>query len=344
MTLTADLALVERALNSLERREVRVLVWGLIDSALSAEEVEDSLEEVLRQSVSLLSAPSCTIATSGELRRRMLAEGLLFEVPRVQVTAPARFRTRMGEGIRLLARLRQLFPHRHDGRDGWIAAPTLVADYRLLWRPRRYPRRDISALQALDGISQNASATALEAVRHWLGKADPGWTLARFQIDATRRILEGLEAGTPRGTIVAAGTGSGKTLAFYLPALAWLAAQKRAHPGSGGVRVIALYPRNELLKDQLLEVFGQSRKFDDFLGRASATGISVGVLYGDTPETVGSATTDWQKSRGICPFFRCPKCKGEMRLAPGATKESDARLLCGCGAVVSSDVLRLTRK
>src|SRR4051794_7383095 len=92
VTLTADLALVERALNSLERREVRVLVWGLIDSALSAEEVEKSLEDVLQQSVSLLSAPSCTIATSTDLRHRMLAEGLLFEVPRVQVAAPARFR------------------------------------------------------------------------------------------------------------------------------------------------------------------------------------------------------------------------------------------------------------
>ena len=34
MTLKPDLALVEKAIDQLERREVRVLVWGLVDSAL----------------------------------------------------------------------------------------------------------------------------------------------------------------------------------------------------------------------------------------------------------------------------------------------------------------------
>ena len=43
MSLSPDLALVEVALDRLERLEVRVLVWGLVDSALSALEVEDTL-------------------------------------------------------------------------------------------------------------------------------------------------------------------------------------------------------------------------------------------------------------------------------------------------------------
>ena len=43
MSLPPDLALAEVALDRLERLEVRVLVWGLVDSALSAPEVEDTL-------------------------------------------------------------------------------------------------------------------------------------------------------------------------------------------------------------------------------------------------------------------------------------------------------------
>ena len=46
MTLTPDLALVEKALDNLERQEVRVLVWGLVDSALSEEEVNRVKENI----------------------------------------------------------------------------------------------------------------------------------------------------------------------------------------------------------------------------------------------------------------------------------------------------------
>ncbi|QLE53718.1 hypothetical protein FD724_38340 (plasmid) [Nostoc sp. C057] len=49
------------------------------------------------------------------------------------------FRTRMAEGVRLFARLRQLFPN-----NSWQTSPTLVADYRLQIRPRIYPKRYIT--------------------------------------------------------------------------------------------------------------------------------------------------------------------------------------------------------
>ena len=74
---------------------------------------------------------------------------------------------------------------------------------------------------------------------------------------------------------MAASTGSGKTLAFYLPALAWLSAERKAQAHSRGVRVLALYPQR-VAQDQLAEVYSQ-RKFDDELGRVSTT-LNVGVL------------------------------------------------------------------
>lgn len=343
MALAPDLALVEKALNDLERLETRVLVWGLVDSALSEQEVDDTLGKILNENQHIAADAACTIDTEARLLERLLELGCLTQVFG-RPLSPPRYRTRMAEGVRLFARLRQLFPGKHDG-SGWIGGATLVADYRLLWRPRKYPARDLTAADAHAAIASRVNhPQILEAVRRWLDGGDPNWRFAKFQIDASARILEGLSSRSPRGTLVAAGTGSGKTLAFYLPALAWLSTERKARPQSRGVRVLALYPRNELLKDQLAEVYDQARKFDDELGRLGAT-LSVGVLFGDTPNTARQIGQKWRSTQGACPFFRCPQCNKELHLQSNEVNENDARLLCrGCGATVESRQLRFTRK
>lgn len=343
MTLTPDLALVEKALDQLERREARVLVWGLVDSALSKEEVDDTLRDILNENQDLAADAACTLDTEARFHQRLLDLGYLTQVFG-RPLAPARYRTRMAEGVRLFARLRQLFPGKHEGA-GWASGATLVADYRLLWRPRKYPARDLTPADAHAAIAARVTdPRLLSAVKRWLDEGETSWRFARFQIDASARILDGLSTRSPRGTLVAAGTGSGKTLAFYLPALAWLSAERKAQPRSRGVRVLALYPRNELLKDQLAEVYGQARKFDDELGRVGTT-LSVGVLFGDTPTTVRQIMQQWERTRGACPFFRCPRCNGELHLQGDQVAEADARLACrSCGTTVDSRQLRFTRQ
>ena len=343
MTLKPDLALMEKAINELERREVRVLVWGLVDGALSEEEVDTALSTVLNESQDIAAHPECTLDTPANFRQRMVELGHLGEVLG-RPMAPVRYRTRMAEGVRLFARLRQLFPKKHDGND-WVSGATLVADYRLLWRPRKYPARDLTQEEAYASIGLRISDSGLlSGVKQWLDSGGADWRFSQFQIDAAARILDGLSNRSPIGTLVAAGTGSGKTLAFYLPALAWLSAERRAQPRSRGVRVLALYPRNELLKDQLAEVYLQARKFDTDLGKVGTT-VSVGVLFSDTPTKLSKVTDKWKKNRGVCPFFRCPKCDGDLRLQSDQAAEADARLTCkSCGAVVESRHLRFTRE
>ncbi|NNU44775.1 protein DpdJ [Ramlibacter montanisoli] len=349
MTLSADLALVEAALNALEQREVRVLVWGLVDSALGDQEVHDVLNGVFLgdKYVEVRGRADCTVHTAEDLLERLKLLGLIFEVPARGLEAPQRWRTRMAEGLRLLARLRQLMP-RHKGPTGWAAAPTLVADYRLLWRPRRYPKRNLGIQDAEQSLASSVqSEETLHAVRHWLGKASPGWQLSRFQLDAASRILGALDQQYVSATLVSAGTGSGKTLAFYLPALSWLAAQKLTHPRSGGVRILAIYPRNELLKDQLSEVYSQARKFDDLLGNRGGRPISVGVLYGDTPNTLASIKYAWNDHQGACPFFKCPApgCNSSMGVVPQDLEGKLQRLTCvKCGHQVDRTTLHLTRQ
>ena len=58
--------------------------------------------------------------------------------------------------------------------------------------------------------------------------------------------------------MVAAGTGSGKTLAFYMPALAWIS-DALAVDQAPSVRCLTLYPRGELLRDQLRAVLLMTR-------------------------------------------------------------------------------------
>ncbi|MBM3272510.1 DEAD/DEAH box helicase [Candidatus Kaiserbacteria bacterium] len=342
MSLSPDLALAEIALDRLERLEVRVLVWGLVDSALSFGEVDDTLREVLNDNQKLTADPSCTIDTETNLLQRMMDLGYLVEIPG-RPRAPRRFRTRMAEGVRLFARLRQLFPSRHEG-TGWVSGATLVADYRLLWRQRRYPARDLTPIDSQALIASRVpDPRVMTAVRVWFEAGGSNWKFARFQIDAAARILEGLTNRTQRGTLVSAGTGSGKTLAFYLPALTWLAAERKAQPTSSGVRILALYPRNELLKDQLAEVYEQARKFDQELGRVGTT-LSIGVLYGDTPYTLKSTFNNWRKTQGDCPFFRCPRCNGNLKVSGGTVSEREGRLVCQhCGSAVEARHLRFTR-
>lgn len=343
MTLSPDLTLVEKALDELERREVRVLVWGLVDSALSEAEVLEVLDHTLDTYNDVAAHPDCSFLGARGLLKLLLDLSLLMPIE-ARDGRSVRYRSRMAEGVRLLVRLRQLMP-KHGRDDQWIAAPNLVADYRLLWRPRRYPKRNTTAAEAHEQLASRTQPHTFAAVEHWLHQRGARLQLAQFQVDAAARILENLDSGRPGGTLVAAGTGSGKTLAFYLPALSWLAAQKHANPGSRGVRILAVYPRNELLKDQLREVFSQARGFDDYLGRAGASPISVGVLYGETPRTLAKAWDAWRPQHGACPFFRCPACQQEMRLRSGGNASSEASLLCRhCGTVVDGRQLRLTRE
>jgi hypothetical protein len=350
MTLAPDLKLAELALDALEALEARCLVWGLVDNALSRDEVTTTLQGLLEspKAQPFKSDPRCSIQTARDLREFLVARKMLFEVPFVAAHEP-RWRTRMAEGVRLLAQLRQLFSKHENNK--WSEAATLVADFRLMRRPRRYPRRDLSATHVFDSLCESIrTPKLLEAVKTWLDFLESGGGLAQFQVKSAQRILAGLENRTCSGTLVSAGTGSGKTLAFYLPALSWLAAQRVQAPQNMGVRVLALYPRNELLKDQLSEVYAQCRKFDRWITRQGGRPLRVGVLYGETPNNAAAVLnnriwSDHSQGKSV-PFFNCPQDNkhGELVWLRDDASQKQERLVCPhCHAVVDTHTLAFTR-
>lgn len=301
-------------LDGVERRELPLLSWGVSDGSLTESELEGLVDEF---------APGEDIDTVVDA---LIDRGLLYATGVIE----QRFRSRMAETVRLAARLRQWF----HGKS-WTTAPSLVSDLRFLSRPRTVPRREIGPTE-LDATLQAGGAVWSAMHRDVMVSLLGRRSVSAFQARAMLRLSQ--PHSGPRGTVIAAGTGSGKTLAFYLPALTQLAATPAA---TSVPRIIAIYPRIELLRDQLRNLLVTCRA----MGEAAP---NVGVLYGDVPKdrAVASRHPAWKLGPDglICPILTCFEdgCGGRLVWpdAAGATE----RLVCErCGSVVGPQTLTFTR-
>jgi ATP-dependent helicase YprA (DUF1998 family) len=112
--------------------------------------------------------------------------------------------------------------------------------------------------------------------------------------------------------------------------------------GKPWVKVIALYPRSELLKDQLREVI---RRAQSLLKAGGGTAIRVGALYGDVPSE--ARWCDWPQSgrNYLCPTLKCIHCNGTMVWTEHDHAQGNERLIChDCEWTINGDIFPLTRK
>ncbi len=330
-------ALSRELLERLEREEEKLLAWGVVDGGFTESEVDGIAQAIVEDRGSDLVA--------ADLRQALFDRRLLFAF-REGFLEP--HRTRMGEAVRLFSKLRQMFPNRP-----WRLAPTLVADFRFARRPRRYPRREIDSDGVFDRLASDLRLSerrrqALSALLR-IGEGDP-LRLAEFQFQATRRTLLDLEGRYSRGLIVCAGTGTGKTLAFYLPALTHLAGIVERN--EFWTKAVAIYPRNELLKDQLSETYAEARRLDDLLLRHTGRKLTIAAFFGDTPRQAADLARygNWGEMRAggfVCPFLRCPRCGGDLLWRSSDAERGVEALHCAtasCGASVGGDEVILTRQ
>lgn len=350
--MTPDDSLLIAVLDQVEQREARLLSWGLVDAFLTRAELQEIIDDALN---AVPSFEGLTLLHGSDVVRKLLEQTLVFEVG----DEPGeRYRSRMAEGVRLMFRLRQLFP-KHAGPIGWQDAPTLVADFRFIWRRRRYPRRSITADEAMadiaDIVRDPDARTALEVLIRQYGQ---DFTLSKFQVAATKRILAGLDGASSQATLVSAGTGSGKTLAFYLPAMARIGTHiRRDKTSSRWVKVLALYPRNELLKDQFAEVYAQARALDATLTAQGKRKILIATFFGPTPANMRAAEQGFgDEKRGkwpdhrdgiICESMRCPtaECQGNLVWLNEDRQRNVEGLRCdACAHRILEDEIVLTRE
>ncbi len=328
-------------LDRLEAREYELLTWGFLDGGFSREELEEHAEQVL-------DAHSVYHIGADDLIESLREGKLLFEF---NLDQRILWRTRFAEAIRLFARLRQIFK-----ADGWAIAPSLVSDFRLSVRPRRYPLRNILPAQVQQDLTRAIAPRSMQPIERAAlnaltqGAGGEPLQLSRFQVEAAAQLLSAGD-GQARGTIVCAGTGTGKTIAFYLPTLIQIARTMSAE--AFWVQALAIYPRNELLKDQFTEAYGQARKLDALTQNRQGRKILIGAFYGDTPNNAAGARYKWKKSNVsnsnvyICPMLRCPICDGDLAWRDADITLGNEELHCltsGCAGGTRADEVVLTRQ
>ena len=326
-------------LSELERREAELLSWGAVDGFFAEEELLEFIEEFLSAN-----DPDGAFDDEDELLDVLRDDALIFELPGVQ----GRYRTRMAESIRLLFRLRQILHWRP-----WHDAQNLIADYRLLLRPRCFPRRHLSpdsVHEMLAAVLIGGSAVERRTVDVLIGaNRDEPLNLAGFQALAAQRVLREVRSGRRSGTIVCAGTGSGKTLAFYLPALVALA---RWSDEERWTRCLSLYPRNELLKDQLSTAVKRVRQVNEVLRAEGRRPLRVGAMFGAVPKSSGAPGAgfdQWERlgaaRASLCPYLACPSCDQVALswLDEDRTAGFEVLKCSNCSLEVGPDLFTITR-
>lgn len=319
-----------KLLDLIEAIEMRSLEWGFTDGSLSE-------GEALALARSVVGAGSPSFAD--DVIEELIDARVIFELH--NSGGGIRLRSRFAEMMRLLAANRQLFPNKP-----WQGAPHLVADFRVDRRPRRFPVRDRLPDVVL---REHASVLAASPLRRDLWNsltALPNMKLAAFQERAAIRLSVPTEDG---GTIVTAGTGSGKTIAFYLPAMIRIS---EAIGPDHWVKAVAIYPRTELLKDQLGEAFRMARTIAGTLAVHGRRQLKIGALFGSTPKQATElelVRKEWAR-RGqdfVCPFMRCPTCSNELVWRRADIETRTERLSCvrpECSGSVSDSEIVLTRE
>lgn len=314
-----------RALDALEQAEQPLLAWGDVEWSLSESELV-----LLLKSDGLAGTDDEALELVDALERRQL-------IHRFDADGGSRYRSRSAETVRLLARLRQLFR-----ADGWERQPRLVRDFRFAVRPRRVPRRDVSPDEAVAALRPVTVEQQLEVAQRLIG----GRKLGRFQLRAAQQILEDLRGSRSRGVVVTAGTGGGKTLAYYLPALTHIAPLVDE---TRWVKSVSVYPRNELLRDQLSAVLRMVIEFDQ--PTTDRRPIQVGALFGKTPFSTNTVSYWPKHAEGrVCPLISCPSCldrgrQGDLVWGQADIERRQERLRCtSCGYVVDGSRFALTRE
>ena len=267
-------------LTFLERKEESLLHWGFHDLSNSSSDLEEALE---KESSDELKRKWQELKDSGTsfraLLRKMRQNNLLYQLP----DKPDEYRTRMAETLRLLGNLRQRFSN-----EDWATAPKLVSDIKIHLRDREYPKRDIPAEdiwdKELSAVCSDESKDFIKECFDALSQDGNGhaFEFSGFQNRSFGKIFAEYNTGKPTASVVCAGTGSGKTKSFYVPAFLRVA-EEVLRDDRPFVKIIALYPRNVLLADQLKEAISETLKLNPILGKHGKRPITFGALLGSTP-------------------------------------------------------------
>lgn len=325
------MSLAFRFLDCFEEDDARSLAWGICD-------IQQPFEHYRELAVEYCNCNNIDPTVVDEhLKTLIESRGLIRFATKDRVF----YRTRMAHTVFLQVHLKQLLP-----KNTIFDAGSLVSDFRFVRKLREVPKRNLGVdtlLSESSGI-EHQDQKFLGAFFRNNPKIE---SLSGFQVRAVKQIL----AIQNSGVVITAGTGSGKTLAFYLPMLSRVARSINLDRSRNTrVRAISIYPRIELLKDQLRETLAVLREFNKHLRSDGQRPITVGAFYGDIPQ--GRGATDKfelariRKNRKVG-FSKCliDSCSGNLVWRDIDREKGIEESVCNeCGDVVHSDEFLITRK
>src|SRR5262249_36542574 len=148
-----------------------LLSWGIVDGKFCVDEVLARADHFLAEN------HVQGISSARDLVDAMESESFLWKF---REGRDEFYRTRSGEAIRLFARLKQLVP-KHLRDRPWSRPPNLVADFRVLMRPGKYPRRNIAPASAEEWLRSYLDGGKRALLRKLLGvDSDNPLQLAAF--------------------------------------------------------------------------------------------------------------------------------------------------------------------
>lgn len=290
-------------IDHLEEKELKLLTWGMVDYRFTATDIEREYEIFFGTNPPM---------AFNEFKDELVKKHFLFQF------SGDNYRSRTAEIVRLISRLKQLLD-KHKDNDSWPSGKNLVGDFRFIKRKRQRPdRNQVSIDQLMEELS-DLSLTSLqkEVLTAIIGQR----SLAGFQSRAIKAILSisDSENRDSDGVLISAGTGSGKTLAFYIPVILSIVRNLKTNP-THHTKCVAIYPRNELLKDQIIELLRLLHyDVNPILQMNKIRPIRAGAFFGQTPmkndihDYILKDFPNHQNGK-IIPFLNCPNqlCEGNL--------------------------------
>ncbi|WP_218916376.1 DEAD/DEAH box helicase [Calidithermus chliarophilus] len=230
------------------------------------------------------------------------------------------YRSRISEIVRLLKHVKQRFSANDSHKR-----PYLIQSVRVRFQDRERLKRDVPAEAAFErvaGMNQGISylADAIPIVREGFSRAVGKPSGDIFLTGVQKRALESISKAylEQHGStyVITGNTGSGKTEAMLLPLLVGILREKLDRDPPGGCRVMLVYPRQALAKNQLqrvaryLAAINQEQAARPYV---QPRPLSLGIVFGDTPlddaELKGyipGTTRSWKTRDGghVLPYFK----------------------------------------
>jgi hypothetical protein len=304
-----------RVLSHLEDLEAERINFGVYDTFVSFGELH---AHVTRADPGLPAADATELQASLE---RLRAHQFLFS------PAPERYRSRISETVRVLKRVKQRFRD-----DDAATAPHLVHSVRVHFEDRKRLERRHGLAEALEQVFQHnrgagrkvdrARKALQQGFAAAMGEPLDKVRLTRIQRDALEQLARQYFAQEGRGYVVSGNTGSGKTEAALLPLLLGAMEEKlRAPEGVDGCKVLLVYPRQELAKNQLQRLCRYLAFINRELGEMGAEQgmLSAGILFQETPGDQGELTDGGR-------FHDAWERAGDGRVLPYFVNEHDGQV------------------